>query len=549
MKLENPQESQTPRQQSASSSTLAALLGRHAAETPEGIAFIDRDRPLRYDELARESAGLAAGLARLGVGKGDRVAVWLPNIPAWFASFFACARLGAIAVAVNTRFKSGEVADIVQRSGAKILIYWPGFKGIDFNGIIGDVPAESFAAVGGLVLYHENESALAAEVHGVKTHDYRALAATEPMREDHGGYETGCVIFTTSGTTRAPKFVLHRQRSILAHGANVATAFGLHAPDAVMMPAVPFCGVTGFCQAMAALSAGRPIVGTPAFEAGEAARQIVRYAVTHTAMLGEMAINLVAAAPPGTRPFPSLRLVGFAAFSPTQLNVVPQTEALGIPLIGLYGASEVQALFANQPFHLPPLERAEGGGFPTSPEARVRVRDVETGELLPPGRSGELEFAGPSRMAEYFNNPEATRAALTEDGYLRSGDLGYLTEDGRFIYQNRMGDALRLAGFLTSPLEIEGFIKEHPAIADAQVVGVEIAGSPRAVAFVIAVEGADWSEEILIAHCRARMANYKVPARILAIEEFPTTPSANGNKIQKTRLRALAETMLEGTVS
>ena len=530
-------------------STLAALLSGHAAQTPEGTAFIDRDRPLRYGELARESAGLAAGLARLGVGPGDRVAIWLPNIPAWFASFFACARLGAIAVAVNTRFRSGEVADIVQRSGAKILIYWPGFKGIDFDGIIGDVPAEAFAAVSDLVLYHEDEAALPAQVHGVRTHDYRALAATAPMRDDHGGLEAGCVIFTTSGTTRAPKFVLHLQRSILAHGANVATAFGLHAPDAVMMPAVPFCGVTGFCQAMAALSAGRPIVGIPAFEAGEAARQIVRYAVTHTAMLDQMAVNLVAAAPAGTRPFPSLRIVGFAAFSSTQLDVIPQTEALGIPLSGIYGASEVQALFANQPFHLPPLERAKGGGFPTSPEARVRVRDVDTGELLPPGRSGELEFAGPSRMAEYFNNPEATRATLTDDGYVRSGDLGYLTEDGRFVYQNRMGDALRLAGFLVSPLEIEGFIKEHPAIADAQVVGIEIAGSPRAVAFVITVEGAEWSEEILIAHCRARMANYKVPVRILAIEEFPVTPSANGNKIQKTHLRALAETLLEGQLS
>ncbi len=525
--------------------TLAALLDRQAAAAPEAIAFIDRDRPLRYGALARESAGLAAGLARLGVGAGDRVAIWLPNIPAWFAGFFACARLGAIAVAVNTRFKSGEVADIVQRSGAKILIYWPGFKGIDFNGIIGDVPAEALAAVSGLVLYHENEAALPARVHGVEAHDYHALAATPPMPGDEGGPEAGCVIFTTSGTTRAPKFVLHPQRSILAHAADVAAALALDAPDTVMMPAVPFCGVTGFCQAMAALAAGRPVIGTPAFEPAEAAGQIRRHAVTHTAMLGEMAANLIAAAPPGPRPFPSLRLVGFAAFSPTQLNVVPEAEALGIPLVGLYGSSEVQALFSRQPFHLPALERAQGGGIPMSSQARVRVRDAETGELLPPERSGELEFAGPSRMMEYFNNPEATRAALTEDGYFRSGDLGYLTGDGRFVYQSRMGDALRLAGFLVSPVEIEAFIKEHPAIADAQVVGVEIAGSPRAVAFVITVDGTEWSEEVLIAHCRARMANYKVPARILAIEEFPVTPSANGNKIQKARLRGMAQAALE----
>lgn len=531
--------------------SLSQFVNRLASSRPTGIALYDRDQPVTYAQLAEQSRRLATGLAELGVQTGDRVAVWLPNIPAWFTCFFACARLGAIAVAVNTRFKSGEIADIVGRSGAKVVIYWPGFKGIDFVGIMAEADGQAFAAVRAFVVYGEDDAPIPDAIHGIPGHDYRKLVTSAPMRDDHGGPEHGCVIFTTSGTTRAPKFVLHPQRSIIAHANDVATALDLRADDAVVMPSVPFCGVTGFCQATAALAAMRTIVSMPAFDAAEAARLIRRHRVTHTVAIGDMLENLLAAAPDAgcepERPFPSLRVVGFATFSPTQAQIVPEAEARGLPLLGLYGSSEMQALFSRQMADLAVEERVRGGGKPMSAAASVRVRDPDSGQLLPPGQSGELELAGPSRMLGYFNNPEATREALTQDGYFRSGDLGFLTEDGRFIYQNRMGDVLRLAGFLVSPVEIESYLKEHPAVADAQVVGIEIDGSPRAIAFVIGAEGVPLNEAELIAHCRQRMANYKVPAHILPIDEFPVTPSANGNKIQKAQLRQIAQTRLAET--
>ena len=148
-------------------------------------------------------------------------------------------------------------------------------------------------------------------------------------------------------------------------------------------------------------------------------------------------------------------------------------------------------------------------------------------------------------MSGYFANPEATGEALTGDGFFRSGDLGFMTGDGRFVYQSRMGDVLRLAGFLVSPAEIEAYLKEHPAVADAQVVGIETGGAPRAVAFVIAKAGICWTETELLAHCRQRMANYKVPVRVLPIGDFPVALSANGNKIHKASLRAIAEAALQ----
>lgn len=157
---------------------------------------------------------------------------------------------------------------------------------------------------------------------------------------------------------------------------------------------------------------------------------------------------------------------------------------------------------------------------------------------------GELEFTGPSRMVGYFGDETATRAALTPDGYFRSGDLGYTTADGRFVFLARMGDALRLGGFLVSPAEVEAVLAEHPSVAAAQVVGARTAAGLRPVGFVILAPGAAFDEAALIAHCADRMAKFKVPVRVQPIDAFPVTPGANATKIQKHKLRELAEASL-----
>ena len=147
-------------------------------------------------------------------------------------------------------------------------------------------------------------------------------------------------------------------------------------------------------------------------------------------------------------------------------------------------------------------------------------------------------------MREYFENPAATRETVTEDGFVRSGDLGYLTGDGGFVYLARMGDAMRLGGFLVSPAEIESHLAEHPAVGGAQVVGVDTERGPRPVAFVTLAAGGGFDEEGLRDHCGRSLARFKVPARIFAVDEFPTTRSANGTKIRRAELRRMAEERL-----
>lgn len=504
--------------------------------------LLDRDRPLAYAALADESARLARGLRELGVRAGDRVALWLPNVPAWLALFFACARLGAIAVSVNTRFRSHEVADIVGRSRARLLCYWPGFRQIDFSAILAGCDPAALAALEALLVYEEDGSA-AASVIGKPAHRYRKLIESAPLAADDSRPEAGCIMFTTSGTTKAPKFVLHDQRTLIRHASDVAVGFGYTAAQAKILLTAPLCGVFGFCNAMAAIAAGRPLVMYPAFDAGEAARAVQRHAITHTSATDEMIQQMLAAASE-PEPFPSVHFFGYGAFSPALADLPAQAEARGLKLVGLFGMSEVQALMARQSETAPLPARALGGGRPVAREARVRARDPENGEILAHGVAGELEFDVPSIMAGYFENETANRDAFTADGWFRSNDLGYTTADGRFVFVARLGDALRLSGFLVSPAEIEDVLLEHAAVESAQVVGADTPNGVKPVAFVIPKAGAAFDEPALIAHCAARIAKFKVPLRICALESFPVTPGANATKIQKAKLRELAQELM-----
>jgi fatty-acyl-CoA synthase len=519
-----------------SEATLTSLLRSDAAP-----ALIDRGHPVSFRALAEESCRVAQGLRTLGVRAGDRVALWLPNVPAWLAAFFACTRLGAIAVAVNTRFRSAELADIVRRSGARVLFFWPGFKGIDFAGILAACDPPALARLEALVVYSEAGSEPRLELGGKTIVPYGTLAASDPLLSDESRPDAGCALFTTSGTTKAPKFVLHDQRTVIAHARDVVQGFAI-GKDAALLLVPPLCGVFGFCSAMAALSAGRPTLMAPAWDPAQAARDIVAHRITHINGTDEAAAQLLDI--PGAS-FAHVQLFGYASFNPDQAEIVARADARGLKLVGLYGASELQALLARQPEEAAPQDRMLGGGRLVSPLARVRTRDPESGQLLAHGAQGELEFLAPSsRMVEYFENAEATREAFTADDYYRSGDLGYTLEDGRFIYLARLGDALRLGGFLVSPAEIEAVVQEVAGIAACQVVGARAAAGLVPIAFVVLQEGAALDERAVLAHVAGKLARFKVPQRVFPIDAFPVTPGANATKIQKGKLREMAEALL-----
>jgi len=329
--------------------TLAALLARHATERPGQSAFVEGEASLDFAALELASRRLAAGLAGLGIGTGDRVALWLPNGLAYVILFLACARLGACAVSVNTRFRAVEVGELMRRSGARALAYHPGFQHIDFDGILSEVAPQALAGLAHLVAVGENAGRAVSTppVPGCAVARYDELGAAPPLDAPTARDESPAVIFTSSGTTRAPKLILHSQKTLSDHAQAVATAFGLDADGAATLQMVPLSGVYGFSQMMAALAGGAPNILMPAFDATEAVALIERHAVTHLVSTDLQCVRLLDEAE-AARPFPSLRFAGFSAFTPSITDLVAQGDARGVPFVGLYGSSEIQALFAAQ---------------------------------------------------------------------------------------------------------------------------------------------------------------------------------------------------------
>ncbi|MGO4393970.1 AMP-binding protein [Variovorax sp. M-6] len=520
--------------------TFSELLASHVATRPNAIAFIEDGREIRFSDFDGLCRQTASWLSAQGIGKGDRIAVWLVNRVEWLALVFAAARVGASLVAVNTRYRASELEHILQKSGARMLVLELGFRKIDFPEVLRDVNPDAVRSLQRVAVLGD-ASELPPLILGKPTVAFdpaRHTGAAPPAPLDPDAL---AMLFTTSGTTSGPKLVMHTQRTILLHSRRAAGAYGFEEQGARLLGALPFCGVFGFNAAMAAFAAGAPTCFMDTFDAPLAVELIRRHGLTHVFGSDEMYARLFDHVS-DHRSLPSIRTLGFSSFSYSAEEFALPARERGFPLTGLYGSSEVQALFAMQPTTLPPEQLIQGGGRPASGEwAQIRIRDVDTSELLAPQASGEIEIRADTSFVGYFNDDEATRSAVDADGFFRTGDIGCLRTDGTFVYQTRRGDAIRLAGFLVSPTEIETTLAACPGVAEAQVVAARIDGQIRCVAFVLAQTGAAVTEADVIAHAAGCMAAFKVPARVWVIDEFPTTQGANGTKIQRAVLRAMAE--------
>src|SRR5882757_7438081 len=324
------------------------LLADIAEETPDAPAFIHGERALTFAELLDCSARTAQGLADLGVGPGDRVALWLPNVPAYPILYFACVRLGAIAVAVNTRYRAVEVADIVGRSGAKVLACAPGFRRIDFLSILADIEPAALDTLAAIVTVGEAPASVPPAIERLRRVPFDRLLSRPAHAANHALASAPCNIFTTSGTTSAPKFVLHRQGAIAGHAQQVARVFGFAASKTLSLAILPLCGVFGFNQMMATLAAGKPSVLVESYEIERIARLIELYRPTTMFGSDDMFSRLLEIVP-GEHPFPSIKYAGYAGFNAALAGIVEQAETRGLRLTGLFGMSEVQALYALQP--------------------------------------------------------------------------------------------------------------------------------------------------------------------------------------------------------
>lgn len=527
---------------------LGDLLQHRLDTAPASVAFINADERINVLDFAARVDRTVGWLRAQGMGAGDVVAVWMVNRLEWVALLFAAARIGAVVMSVNTRYRSEELTHILQASGARLLVTHGQYRKLDFIETVAGLNKSTLPALQAIALLGESRALEQLQCQWPLLHFAPDSAAPDGMPDASSG-EQLAILFTTSGTTKAPKLVMHPQRTLADHARRCAAAYGLDAPGAALLAMLPLCGVFGLNSVLAAFAGGAPVVLQEVFEGSEAARLLRQHEVTHTFGSDEMFRRLVASTDEA-RPFPAARMFGFGAFTSSFNDFAVECWQRVIPLHGLYGSSEVLALFSAQPTALPLQERLEGGGRPVAGElAGVRIRDGASGELLPPGASGEIEIRSPSNFIGYYRDEAATREAVRE-GWFRTGDLGRLRSDGTFVFESRMGDAMRLGGHLVSPAEIEESMKKLPGIADAHVVSLEILGRPRVFAFAVPQAGSAPSAQALIDSLRHSMASFKVPERIWFVDSFPQTQGANGAKTSRVKLRQMAQQRLaaEATV-
>jgi fatty-acyl-CoA synthase len=501
-----------------------SLLSLLTERDPDSVVAIDAHPAapveVRTGALLDRVRAVAGSLHGAGIGRGDCVAGWLPNWSDALSWQFATVALGAHLIGVNTRYNVDEVRHVLHRARPKVVAVAHDFHRLDLAGRLR-------RAVDGV----PPAVAVVAGPHGEPPADLGPydvgggawLVGGEGELPDSGSGDELAVAFTTSGSTGEPKLAAHRAAAAVEHARRDAQCMGIQ-PGDVVVCALPLSGVFGFNTAMAAIAGGGTCLLEPVFEERAVLADMARWRATHLVGGDDMVVRLADAW--RGEDLKSWRWLGIADFvgKAESLAKWAQREFATVTT-GVYGSSEVFALTAMWPPGEPPPRRWRGGGRLVSPRIQARVVD------------GELHLRGPNVVDAYLGDPDVR--TFTEDGWFRTGDLAEIDEDGAITFICRMGDVLRLRGFLVDPAEIERRLAEHDAVVTAKVVGVRGDEGDEAVGFVVA-EG-DVDGEALREWCGQTLAKFKVPVQIHVIDEMPTTSGTNGTKIKAAALREWAQ--------
>lgn len=530
-----------------------------AERRPDHPALVDAPGTsvdLTHEQLLVEATAVARGLAAVGVGHSTNIGIFEPNRSRWLAAWLGAARLGANVVGLNTRFRTAELDHLLGVAGIEVLVAPETFLGVDPPALFASLERCPHLVVDGEATpFVDRELAATSWAELTGGADSKGGAGDTP--EPSGGLDDLTIGFTTSGTTGFPKLACHTQRSLLHHSDRVIEAYGLD-ESSVAFVALPLCGTFGFNTAIPTLLAGGTVVLDDTWDAGRAARRVASHDVTFMNGSDDMILAMVDH--PDFERATTLRVGAYADFTnqgPTCVAAVEERTGGRFRIAGTYGSSEGFALMCRWDGDSID-DRARNGGPLVDSDYRVQVCDPNAsgddfGTPLPHGEPGELWFQGENYIHGYLNNPEADARAFTTDGWFRSGDLGYTIDDHTFVFQARLGDSLRLRGFLCDPSEIEHHLETHDLVDLAQVVGATVPGEGDvAVAFVRLVDDAldqtsaalDQTQAALEAHCRSGLANYKRPAHFEFVTEFPVTDGPNGVKIRKVELRDRAQALL-----
>ncbi|RJF68983.1 long-chain fatty acid--CoA ligase [Deinococcus cavernae] len=484
-------------------------------------------RSLTYRELREQAGRLAGHLAAQGVKKSDRVAVWLQNSPAWVVAAHACWHLGAVVVPLAPMLQAREFGFFLQDAGVRVGIVGAELYDKAKQGGLGHTVAAN------VMLGTDFEPAgipLPDGLNVTPTLQAGDVTLEEALQHqpappaDVSGDDL-CVMPYTSGTTGLPKGCVH------THGSVQANVFGSNVwvngtPEDVFLAALPFFHVTGFVNSLLSPLAGGGKIVMMARWDRDAARQLIReHGVTTWTNTPTMVIDLMGSPAFDPADLKTLRRVtGGGASLPAAVGQ-RLLDTTGIEFMEGYGLSETMAQSHTNPEG---RQKFQCLGIPLF-NVDARVVDVDTLEEVPPGQSGEIVIHGPQVMQGYWNRPEeTTRAFVTLDGkaFLRTGDLGYMDDEGYFFFSDRLKRMVNVSGMKVWPAEVENKLHAHPAVQEACVISVpdERTGE-RARALIVLKPGHAVSAEELQDWARGEMAPYKVPREYQFVESLPRSPT------------------------
>jgi fatty-acyl-CoA synthase len=529
--------------------TARAMLDVAAQRWGAREAIVFGDTRVTFAQFRERAETLARGLAALGIGHGDKVAIWLPNRPVWFFAQYACATLGAVVVALNPRYKAHELTYILGQSDATAVLLADHLGGVDYfetlhetlPGLPGSIPGElafdAFPQLRHVIVDAEDPYP---GCHRLQ--DVFDLGRGAAARAATPGVDDDFTILYTSGTTSFPKGALITHRNCVPHGWNIGEILRM-TPDDRVLHALPAAGTWGGLNIpLTTWTHGACLVLMDTWEPTRALSLIERERCTVWNAVDSMVTTLLAQPDLDRYDRSSLRTGGLGSTGGGGHGLFEAfVERVGITQgYEPYGMTEVNAMALFH--HLDePLELRKRSGVHPAPGLEVRVADPERGTVCRPGDEGELQFRGPWVTRGYYNRPDETATAFTGDGWFRSGDLGVQTSDGHTFFKGRLREALRISHFMVAPGEIEAFLMSHPDVVQAFVVGVPDPKLNEApVAYVIAAEGSRLTEDALRAFCRGRMASYKIPIAVRFVKDVPRTPGPHGDKVQRARLREQA---------
>jgi fatty-acyl-CoA synthase len=535
--------------------TLGVLLDEAAARWPDNDAliYVDRDYRLSYREFKDLVDRLAKGLMALGVQKGEKVAVWASNVPYWVCLQFATAKIGAVLLTVNTSYKSEELKYVLSQSHCENLFVMDRFRDTDYVRVVNDLVRELRTSPRGALKSEAFPRLKRVLFLGQEKHrgmysmpeilSMASMVSDEDYVERQDALDSRDVVNMqyTSGTTGFPKGVMLTHHGILNNGFFIGENQRFTENDRVCIPVPLFHCFGCVLGVLACVTHGSAMVLLEKFTPVEVMAAVDRERCTALYGVPTMFIAVLRHKLFDRFDFSSLR-TGIMAGSPCPVKVMREVmDRMHMSEVTIcYGLTEASPVMTQTRTDDDMRRRTETVGR-AMPHIEVRVVDPETNRELPSGEQGEVVCRGYNVMEGYYDNEKATRETIDDDGWLHSGDLGVMDENGYLSITGRLKDMIIRGGENIYPREIEEFLYTMEGVEDVQVAGVPSAKYGEEVgAFIRLDREGSLAPEDVKDFCRGRIAWHKIPKYVVFVDEYPMTASG---KIQKFKLREKAAAM------